>query len=617
MEKWKRRSIDLVASLAFGDSGELSVVPYYPQKTKISRVEDLFFRRTIPEKKGISSARLYNMLCELEADRRANIHSIMVLCDGEVICECSREGYSTREWHVSHSMSKTVCGMVIGRLIDDGKLSTEDILVDIFPEIPYKDKRFSSIRIDHLLSMSCGVDFAEAGAITEQDWTRVFFSSSMRFAPGEKFFYNSMNSYILARVAERVSGQSFGRLCESYIFEPLGITNYLWEIGPEGTEKAGWGLYMSPESWAKLGVMFLNDGVFFGKRVLSSRWVERSSTTKAISPKENGDFNYAYQMWIGSDNREILFNGMFGQNVWICPKNNIVVVTTGGNNELFQASAALDIIRKYLGGELNDKINRRDVKYLIQKQNSFFKSRMWAPPMSVGGGFFVRLGIGRTLRFDRRWENLVGNYEFAENNASLLPMIIRGMQNNLSGNISSARIERDGVDIIMSFETEGEVHNVPIGLYGYRTAILDFKGERYIVRSVGRAIRNPDGEVCYRVEMIFPETASRRMLIIRKNREGRIEISLSETPNNKILESFFRQTARQGSKLFILLDIFEKRLGPDSLSEMIYRMFNPTIVGAEEGSAMSKSIIEGENKRRLERSGKLRIIRAVIDRLFK
>ena len=137
MEKWKKRSIELLTSLAFGDSEGVSVVPYYPQKTRVSEVEENFFPRTTPEKKGISSIRLYNMLCELEGDNRANIHSLMVLCGKEVICECYAEGYCGREWHISHSMSKTVCGMVIGRLVDAGIISVDDYLVDIFPEIPF------------------------------------------------------------------------------------------------------------------------------------------------------------------------------------------------------------------------------------------------------------------------------------------------------------------------------------------------------------------------------------------------------------------------------------------------------------------------------------------------
>ncbi len=282
MEKWKKRSIDLVTSLAFGSKGDPTVVAYYPQKTKISLPEERFFRRSTPEKHGISSKRLYNMLCELEGERRANMHNLMVLCGGEVICDCSADGYDVNTWHISHSMSKTVCGMVIGTLVDEGRLHVDEKLIDLFPEIQYKDKKFPQITVENLLAMTSGVDFAEVGSITEKDWSAAFFSATVRFAPGTKFAYNSMNTYILARIAERVSGRSFGELASERIFAPLGINNYFWEKGPEGTEKAGWGLYMSAESWAKMGYMFSRGSEFYGKRILSKDWVRMSSTVKAM-----------------------------------------------------------------------------------------------------------------------------------------------------------------------------------------------------------------------------------------------------------------------------------------------------------------------------------------------
>ena len=122
----------------------------------------------------------------------------------------------------------------------------------------------------------------------------------------------------------------------------MGIRSYLWEKGPEGCEKGGWGLYMSPESWARVGIMMMQGGVFMGRRILPEEWVRESTAEKAIVPEINGNFNYGYHLWVSRNGSEILFNGMLGQNVWLCPGNNIMVVMTGGNNEIFQQSSALD-----------------------------------------------------------------------------------------------------------------------------------------------------------------------------------------------------------------------------------------------------------------------------------
>lgn len=617
MERWRMRAVDLLTTLAFGGRGEVSVVPYYPQKTEISGREGRYFRRTVPEKKGVSSRRIYNMLCELEGERRANLHSIMVLCGGEVICECSADGYDLHTWHISHSMSKTVLGMVVGRLVDDGVIKLDMKLWEIFPEIPYKDKKFAGITVEHLLAMTSGVDFAEAGVITENEWTYTYFSSPLRFTPGTKFAYNSMNSYILARVCERMSGRDFGELVRGFIFAPLGIENYLWEKGPEGTEKGGWGLYLSPESWAKLGVMLASGGVFEGRRILSPEWVKTSSTVKAVSPETNGNFNYGYHMWVGRDNDEVLFNGMFGQNVWICPKNDIVVVITSGNNELFQASPALEIIRKHLGVRMLDGINHRDIKLLEEKCSNFFVSRRWITPKEKGSGLLYWLGLKSRVSFDKAWAPILGSYKMAENNVGLLPLIVRGMQNNLGTVIEKIRLFREesmlGVEVVES----GESYSFHIGFYGYEDNVILCQGEKYMLRAMGEVLYDRYGNTEYRIELIFPETASVRRIRLKKLDGGRLIMELSETPNHRIAENYLEMYSESSSIVSFVTNILERRLGEGELANIIKRVFNPILVGADTSHPEWESIIKEENLRMKEQSGAVKIIRALVDKFFK
>ena len=616
MDKWKKRAIDLITSIALGSRDDPSVMPYYPQKTRIGNAEEGFFRRGTPERHGISSLRIYNMLCELEGDRRANIHSLMVLCGDEVISECSAGGYSTSEWHISHSMAKTVCGMVIGTLIDEGRLCIDEKIVDIFPEMPFKDRRFSQITVEHLLTMTSGVDFAEAGAITESEWTKTFFSSSVKFTPGSKFAYNSMNTYILARIAERVGEDDFGRLAEARIFAPLGIKSYLWEKGPEGTEKAGWGLYMSPESWAKLGYMFLNGGVFMGRRILSEGWVQNSSTTKVITPKVNGAFNYAYQIWTGRSSEEVLFNGMLGQNVWICPKNNIIVVMTGGNNEIFQASPSLEIIKKHLGGRIDDPIEKRNLKLLREKEALFFECRRWVRPKEMGRGIFCWLGVKPRMPYDTAWDPVLGEYAFGINNVGVMPLIVRAMQNALESCLELIKLEREGDGLCLGFRENGINYRLRIGLYGYKTNILDMRGEKYLVRAVGEAFVANRGEIEYRIELVFPETASvRRIRIIRTERD-RITVEFSETPNNRLVENLMERFSETSTAISFAVDLIERRLGEGIVKKRLKKAFAPRLIGADTAFCGYEKIVEEETRRTLDESNTVRLIRAVVDRFF-
>lgn len=617
MDKWKKRSVDLFTSLAFGSDGGASVVPYYPQKIAVSSREQRFFPRTIPEKKGISSKRIYNMLCELEREKRANVHSLMILRGGEVICECSRDGYGVNVAHISHSMSKSISGMVIGQLWDRGKIGLDARLADFFPEIKYKDKRFSQITVEHLLTMTCGIDFAELGSITDRNWTEAFFASSVKFAPGSKFLYNSMNTYLLARIAERVSSKPFIELAKEGLFEPMGISNYLWEKGPEGTEKAGWGLYMSCESWAKIGYMFLSGGDFFGKRILSSDWIIRCNETKAIVPEENGDFNYTYQMWRARGAEELLFNGMLGQNVWICPRNDIVAVLTGGNNELFADSPALEIIRKYLGGELSDKMDNADARILIDKLVTFFDSRRWAQPKEKRGGILCFLGLRAREIFDTSWLHLLGRYALSKNNHGILPLIVRAMQNNLDSSLQELSFERRGEELYMVALESGARIRIPIGFYEYKSSILDFRGEKYIVKAMGEAIVDANGNREYRIEIIFPELSSTRMIVIKRPYPDRISVSLSESPNNRIIDNYLNRMSSTSSAVSIAFNILERRFGRGFIFEAIKKTFNPIIVGADMDCSNYKSIVDSENGRVAEELNSMRLIRAVVDRFFK
>ena len=617
MDKWLKRSVELLTSLSFGKEADMSVVPYSPQKICISGDEDKFFKRTTPESHGISSKRIYNMLCELEWEKRANVHNLLVIKDGEVISECSADGYSTGVWHLSHSMSKTVTGMAVGMLVDDGRLRLGDRLVDIFPEIPYKDKRFSQITVEHLLSMQTGVPFAEAGSVTESDWTGAFFNSTLRSAPGSTFSYNSMNSYMLARIVSRLTGTSLIEFVRERLFSPLGIRNYFWEIGPEGIEKGGWGLFLSAESWAKIGWMLLSGGEFFGKRILSREWVEKSTTMHSKSLMIDGDFNYAYQMWVGRNTSEILFNGMLGQNVWICPKNNLVVVINSGNNEMFQLSPALDIIRKYLGCDIEDSLNKHDIRALEEREAHFFDSRRWVRPLEKKRGILYFLHLRSSVSFDDRWLEVCHRYRVQRNGSSMLPLFIAGMQNNFNAGISALSLERAGDSLLLGFREGGVDYSLEVGLYEYKSTVLDFRGEKYIVMAMGEALIGARGTKEYRVELVFPEMPNTRMIRIMPTGDGVVSIELSEVPNNEMVNKLIARVPHTNGAAGFALEILRRRFGDSFIEDKVRSVFTPTLLGVSEELSECEELIRREEARCSEETKLVKLLKAVVKRFFK
>ena len=621
MERWLKKTIELMAGLSFTNKINPSVVPYHPQKTVTSGNEEQYFERTAPERLGVSSGRLLAMLRALEKNKRANVHTLLIIKDSQVILECSHPGYCTNTWHLSHSMSKTVTGMAIGMLVDDGLLDVNTRLIDIFPEYHYTDRRFASITVHHLLNMSAGVKFAEVGSITESHWTSAFFNAPLEFTPGTDFQYNSMNSYILARIVCKITRKGLCEFLSERLFKPLGITNYFWEKSPEEIEKGGWGLYMSVESWAKLGVLVLEGGVFDGKRILSREWINRSCTTQSVTPEKIGHYNYGYQIWVSRDGSSILFNGMLGQNVWIYPKNNIVLALNSGNNELFQNSPAMQIIEQYLSVDLENDLTNScfagDYDELKNAIEHFFECRHWIRPYTPKKGITYRLGLRERTPYPYEWEELVGKYNFRKNNFGTLPLFVRMMQNNLRNTIDGVSFEHDGEGMIFTVFEGGVPYSFELGFYDFKESVIDYHGERYTVKCIGEAMEDEDRNMLYKVELLFPELPNTRMFKFSFGERGELLMRMSEMPNQAIADVYISEMQATSPKMTLAMGLIEKKVGKSYVNRKMLETFAPSLIGAKVGTENYTVIMDEEREKLKANEKSARLINTVIEKLFK
>ena len=620
MERWLKRTIELGSGLVFTGKSNPSVIPYYPQKTEISGDEDQYFHRTVPEKKGVSSGRILAMLRALEKVRGSNVHSILCLKDGEIISECSHPGYSVNTWHLSHSMSKTVTGIAIGMLVDDGKLDINTPLYELFPEQQYRDPNFEKITVKHLLTMSTGIKFSEAGSVTESRWTEAFFSSGCAFEPGTDFAYNSMNSYILAAIVVKIAGKSLTEFLDERLFGPLHITNRFWEKSAEGIEKGGWGLYLSAESWAKIGYMMLSCGVFEGKRILSKEWIEESHQRHSKTPDTLGRFDYGYQLWTARDGDDYLFNGMLGQNVWICPKNNMVVVILAGNNELFQNSPARAIIEKYLSADLSNDLSEScfsgDAIDLHYAERHFFESRHWIRPAAPKKGIGYRLGLRSQEKYLHEWDEIIGKYNFAKNNVGMVPLVVRAMQNNFRSTVDGIELERDGESLIFVYTEAGTSYRFEVGLYDFKESVIDLHGEKYIVKVMGEAMEDEDRNMLYKIELLFPELPNTRMIKLSFTEDDKLLMRLSEMPSEKIAGVFMKELNGTNPKMGVYMDMIEKRIGKNMTGKRLTDTFAPSLIGARIGSENYTRIMDEEREKLKLGEKTVKIVDAVISKLL-
>ena len=252
------------------------------------------FPRATPESQGVSSRHIQNFLEELNRDRELYAQSVMILRNGNVICEAAYGAQNLQAAKYTFSACKSVVSLAVGLLADDGALSVEDEVSSFFEESGSTAlrRRLRGMTVEDLLTMRSGVLFTEAEALTEADWARRFLGDYLKSESGAEFAYNSLNTYMLSAIVCRRTGRSLTEFLRERLFEPMDITDIHWETCPKGIEKGGWGLYIRPEDLAKLGQLVMNGGLWQGKRLISQEYLTAATTAHAQVPETVGDFKY-------------------------------------------------------------------------------------------------------------------------------------------------------------------------------------------------------------------------------------------------------------------------------------------------------------------------------------
>ena len=149
--------------------------------------------------------------------------------------------------------------------------------------------------------------------------------------PGSKFNYNSMLTVMLTRIIAKNSGKLTNEFAELYLFNPLGIDSYSWDRLEDGSLDATGGLHMRPRDMAKIGYLFLNDGKWKEKSIISKEWITESTKARTTDDLEHG---YGYQ-WrsakVTISNQTIdtyWASGHGGQGIYIFPTLDLVSVFT-------------------------------------------------------------------------------------------------------------------------------------------------------------------------------------------------------------------------------------------------------------------------------------------------
>ncbi len=493
--------------------------------------------RSAPGREGVPEALLTRFLREADAARGCRIQTCLVVRHGRVILDASWAPYSTARWHVTHSLCKSFTGTAIGLLAQEGALSLDETVCDIFPDqcSLLTGRRMRAVTVRHLLTMTSGVNFKEAGAVCSANWARSFLESSVLFEPGERFDYNSMNSYMLAAIVRRRAGQGLTDYLRPRLFEPLGFGPVAWQKSPQGTDKGGWGMYVRLEDAAKLGLLYLHDGVWRTQRgpvrILDKAWTDAARAPHAVS--RSGE-EYGYQMWPDTKAGVCMFNGMFGQYVILAPDLDLVVAINAGADHLFTRgalyTAALRLIQALRAGEKPLAVPGelpRTLRSLHRTQDAALPAlpalcRPLQPMLAAAGqARAAALLAGRRFSFDA-------------NAASLLPIMTGCMNDCYPAGLRELAFEktpRGGLCLV--WRCARAEQRVPLGFARPAPFVLNEGGNRFLAAASAALASDEDGRAVLKITVYLTEESSVRRLKLFLPRAGEqsVRLCLSETPS--------------------------------------------------------------------------------------
>ncbi len=280
--------------------------------------------RVQPAAMGIAPEQLVLMYDSLMSSPLTEIHHVMVLVDGKVVGELHPAPFKAEYRHTLYSVSKTFAAVAVGLAVDDGLLSVDDKLIKFFPELEDKitDEKVKDITLHHVLTMQSGFKTEGGMRNKQQHWVEYYLTRPLAAVPGTRYSYDSIETYLLSAVVQKVTGKTILELLNERVFYPMGVKDAEWELCPDGIVTGGWGIYLSAETQAKFGQLLLDKGCWDGKQLVSQEWLKQMMSAHVI--REAND--YGYQIWLCEYPGAWRADGAFGQYIIVVPEKDMVVV---------------------------------------------------------------------------------------------------------------------------------------------------------------------------------------------------------------------------------------------------------------------------------------------------
>jgi len=267
--------------------------------------------------------------------QKLRLDSLLVIRNGYIVHETYFGSQSADQRHIQYSVTKSFVSTLFGIAVDRGSIDRLDRRVlDFFPGtmVGNPDPRKESMTLEDLLTMRSGLDWSDTdqefnSLLGSNDWVEYMLGLPMVAEPGTAFTYCSGCTNLLSAVLQEATGMTARDFGEEPLFQPLGISDLRLESDPAGISIGGWGLFLTPRDMAKLGYLYLHEGEWDGRRIVSADWVKEATRKHTAT---DGILGYGYQWWTYPSWGAYSALGRDGQTIFVIPGADVIVVTTAG-----------------------------------------------------------------------------------------------------------------------------------------------------------------------------------------------------------------------------------------------------------------------------------------------
>jgi len=319
-----------------------------------------------PDKEGMDMELIKEVVLKISNDYEG-IDGIVVVRHGKLVLDEYFNGYDPEKQHKAFSITKSIVGALVGIAIEQGHITSENDSIKDYMGSYLTDKNpaLQNLTVKHILTMTTGLEWVELGDMNSQgmrlpytnDWIEFVLKLPIVSTPGTTYNYSSGNVTLLAPIIKNSTGIQADEFADKYLFSPLGIKNYEWVKMSEFWTKTEdgeipgvkepkslkfdtlfsefpstqAGLKMVPRDIAKFGQLYLNNGLWNGKRILTEDWISKSTQPQF----NNKEYGYLWRLTeYGFNDKKIkcYYGTGFGlQKLYVFPTLDLVVVLTQQN----------------------------------------------------------------------------------------------------------------------------------------------------------------------------------------------------------------------------------------------------------------------------------------------